>query len=116
MTAATPFERLLSADAQLTDALVNKLDEQTLAALLVARFQSLVARGSASPRHSSAAVRTGEPEARRRAAPAAAAPVAERRLVPHDGPERRCIRQHRRDHSICQQSHGVRYRQVRSIS
>ena len=45
MTAATPFERLLSADAQLTDALVNKLDEQTLAALLVARFQSLVARG-----------------------------------------------------------------------
>ena len=45
MTAATSFERLLSADAQLTDALVNKLDEQTLSALLVARFQSLVGRG-----------------------------------------------------------------------
>lgn len=44
MTAAS-FERLLSADVQLTDALVNKLDEQTLAALLVARFQALVGRG-----------------------------------------------------------------------
>lgn len=45
MTAAHPFERLLSAEAQLTDALVNRLDEQTLSALLVARFQALVGRG-----------------------------------------------------------------------
>jgi hypothetical protein len=44
MTAAS-LERLLSADDQLTDSLVNTLDEQTLAALLVARFQSLVGRG-----------------------------------------------------------------------
>jgi hypothetical protein len=62
MTAAPSFERLLSADAQLTDALVNRLDEQTLAALLVARFQSLVARGFGVTEALFAAVRTGEGE------------------------------------------------------
>ena len=64
MTAVTPFDRLLSADAHLTDALVNRLDEQTLAALLVARFQSLVARGFGVTEALFAAVRTAEPEAR----------------------------------------------------
>lgn len=63
MTAATPFERLLSADAQLTDALVNRLDEQTLAALLVARFQALVARGFGVTEALFAAVRNDESEA-----------------------------------------------------
>ena len=60
MTAATSFERLLSADAQLTDALVNRLDEQTLSALLVARFQSLVARGFGTTEALFAAVRGSE--------------------------------------------------------
>jgi hypothetical protein len=60
MTAATSFERLLSADAQLTDALVNKLDEQTLSALLVARFQSLVGRGFGATEALFAAVRGSE--------------------------------------------------------
>jgi len=60
MTAAPSFERLLSADAQLTDALVNRLDEQTLAALLVARFQALVGRGFGVTEALFAAVRAPE--------------------------------------------------------
>lgn len=60
MSAAPSFERLLSADAQLTDALVNRLDEQTLAALLVARFQALVGRGFGVTEALFAAVRAAE--------------------------------------------------------
>jgi hypothetical protein len=60
MTAAPSFERLLSADAQLTDALVDRLDEQTLAALLVARFQALVGRGFGVTEALFAAVRTAD--------------------------------------------------------
>ena len=122
MTAATPFERLLSADAQLTDALVNKLDEQTLAALLVARFQSLVARGFGVTEALFAAVRTGEPEALGEYRPRAVRSLSRRgsvpgvRLMPHESPERRCIRERGRGHSKCQQSHASGIdRTVRSL-
>jgi hypothetical protein len=60
MNAAHSVDRLLSAEAQLTDALVDRLDEHTLAALLVARFQSLVGRGVGVTEALFAAVRAAD--------------------------------------------------------